>query len=303
MDRMKSKEEIKVRNGKKKAVLIGLKHPRINTDIKGLIMRMKKNLIELRGFPENNITLLIEDEESSYVQPTQKNIISALCDLVYHANPDDILFIYLIAHGCKPGRMVTSDKLTLSDYFFGKLLGNRECTLTFVSDCQIEIERARKPICCSLSTEKSDTDTWIDPKDYYNNELIRKIIGHDPKFFKTDCKCFTSHSGNLSRVNILKDEKNEDVNKKRKRKRKWISTESRKSPHILAALFTPFVYDQNCTKKDRHERLLSDLPKLLFPPPEVASSRTTSPPCTEHTSYGGFTNVMLDIIEETHGQQ
>ena len=22
----------------------------------------------------------------------------------------------------------------------------------------------------------------------------------------------------------------------------------------------------------------------------------------DHTSYGGFTNVMLDIIEETHGQ-
>lgn len=85
-------------------------------------MRMKKQLMDLRGFPEDNITLMIEDEEPSYLQPTQSNILHALCALVYHAKQDDIAYIYLLAHGCKPGMIVTSDKRTM-DGTFPILLG------------------------------------------------------------------------------------------------------------------------------------------------------------------------------------
>src|ERR1044072_1416774 len=95
--------------GQKKALLIGLKHPRINTDVKGLIMRMKKQLMDLGGFPEDNITLMIQDDDDpSSFQPTESNIETALWALVYHAKRTDILFVYLIAHGCKPGTIVTS---------------------------------------------------------------------------------------------------------------------------------------------------------------------------------------------------
>nr|BAF98223.1 CM0216.410.nc [Lotus japonicus] len=62
-------------------------------DVKGKILRMKKFPMDLRGFPEDNITLLIqeEDESRTYTQPTEFNIRAEACHLVEHANPGDTL--------------------------------------------------------------------------------------------------------------------------------------------------------------------------------------------------------------------
>lgn len=92
-----SKQKIEPVSGEKKAVLIGFKHPGINNDhIKGSIIRMKKNLMDLRGFSENNIVLMIQDEPS-YSQPDEYNMEDTLASLFEDANPFDTLFIHLIA--------------------------------------------------------------------------------------------------------------------------------------------------------------------------------------------------------------
>lgn len=57
---------------------------------------MKKNLMDLRGFSENNIVLMIQDEPS-YSQPDEYNMEDTLASLFEDANPFDTLFIHLIA--------------------------------------------------------------------------------------------------------------------------------------------------------------------------------------------------------------
>ncbi|XP_057453163.1 metacaspase-5-like [Lotus japonicus] len=126
----------------KKAVLIGLKHTRMDNvdDVKGKILRMKKFLMDLRGFSENNITLLIEDGEEDETQPTHYNIRMETFHLVDLAKPGDVLFIHLIAHGCSDGYITTSDKVPIPDCHFKGLLRNvrKGCALTIVSDCLIQ---------------------------------------------------------------------------------------------------------------------------------------------------------------------
>jgi hypothetical protein len=105
----------------KKAVMIGLNHPRINNntdDVKDKLLRMKVKLIELRGFTEDNITLMMDHDEQEQeerireiLQPTTFNIRRTLCSLVYSARRGDILYIHLIAYGCSDGCIIiTSDK-------------------------------------------------------------------------------------------------------------------------------------------------------------------------------------------------
>ncbi|KAL6554892.1 hypothetical protein OROGR_006150 [Orobanche gracilis] len=119
----------------KRALLIGLKHPRMNKDddVKRKILRMKKFLIDLRGFSEDNMTLLIEDEDDNEeTQPTDFNIRAELCYLLHHSNPGDILFIHLIAHGChcysKFPSITTSDKQLIADFDILKVEEEEETT-------------------------------------------------------------------------------------------------------------------------------------------------------------------------------
>ncbi|XP_057537714.1 metacaspase-5-like [Amaranthus tricolor] len=87
----------------KKAVLIGINYPGTKAELKGCINdvnRMHRCLLELYGFDEQDITILI-DTDSSYTQPTGKNIRRALQDLVRSAEPGDFLFVHYSGHGTR----------------------------------------------------------------------------------------------------------------------------------------------------------------------------------------------------------
>ncbi|GAU35450.1 hypothetical protein TSUD_364060 [Trifolium subterraneum] len=87
----------------KKAVLIGINYPGTKAELKGCVndvWRMHKCLIERYGFSENDITVLI-DTDSSYKEPTGKNIRSALSNLVGSAEEGDVLFVHYSGHGTR----------------------------------------------------------------------------------------------------------------------------------------------------------------------------------------------------------
>lgn len=87
----------------KKAVLIGINYPGTKAELKGCIndvRRMYRCLIDRYGFSPDDITVLIDTDES-YIQPTGKNIRWVLNDLVRSAEPGDFLFVHYSGHGTR----------------------------------------------------------------------------------------------------------------------------------------------------------------------------------------------------------
>lgn len=87
----------------KKAVLIGINYPGTKAELRGCVndvRRMHKCLVERYGFSEEDITILIDTDESS-TQPTGKNIRRALADLVGSADSGDVLVVHYSGHGTR----------------------------------------------------------------------------------------------------------------------------------------------------------------------------------------------------------
>lgn len=87
----------------KKALLIGCNYPGTKAELKGCIndvKRMYQCLVDRYGFSEDNITILI-DTDDSYTQPTGRNVRQALKDLVRSAEPGDSLFVHYSGHGTR----------------------------------------------------------------------------------------------------------------------------------------------------------------------------------------------------------
>jgi len=87
----------------KKAVLIGCNYPGTKAELKGCINDVRKAyrcLIDRFGFSEDDITVLIDTDDSS-TQPTGRNIRRALADLVRSAEPGDFLFVHYSGHGTR----------------------------------------------------------------------------------------------------------------------------------------------------------------------------------------------------------
>ncbi|XP_010532015.1 PREDICTED: metacaspase-5-like [Tarenaya hassleriana] len=88
---------------KKKAALIGINYPGTEVELRGCVndvWRMHKCLVDQYGFAEEDITVLI-DTDDSYTKPTGKNIRRALSDLVGAAKPGDILVVHYSGHGTR----------------------------------------------------------------------------------------------------------------------------------------------------------------------------------------------------------
>lgn len=87
----------------KKAVLIGINYPGTKAELRGCIndvKRMYNCLLNRYGFAEEDITVLI-DTDDSYTQPTGRNIRKALSDLVGSAESGDCLFVHYSGHGTR----------------------------------------------------------------------------------------------------------------------------------------------------------------------------------------------------------
>ncbi|KAI4374622.1 hypothetical protein MLD38_012596 [Melastoma candidum] len=87
----------------KKAVLIGCNYSGTKAELKGCINdvnRMYSSLVSRYGFSEDDITVLIDADNSSTL-PTGRNIRSALSHLVRSAQPGDFLFVHYSGHGTR----------------------------------------------------------------------------------------------------------------------------------------------------------------------------------------------------------
>ncbi|XP_059661906.1 metacaspase-5 [Cornus florida] len=87
----------------KKAVLIGCNYQGTKAELKGCIndvKRMYACLVDRYGFSEDDITVLI-DTDDSYTQPTGANIRHTLTALIRSAEPGDILFVHYSGHGTR----------------------------------------------------------------------------------------------------------------------------------------------------------------------------------------------------------
>ncbi|KAJ6350500.1 hypothetical protein OIU78_006628 [Salix suchowensis] len=87
----------------KKAVLIGCNYPGTKAELKGCVndvKRMYRYLVDRYGFYEDNITILI-DTDDSYTLPTGKNVRKALNDLVLSSRSGDFLFVHYSGHGTR----------------------------------------------------------------------------------------------------------------------------------------------------------------------------------------------------------
>ncbi|KAI5668400.1 hypothetical protein M9H77_18253 [Catharanthus roseus] len=135
----------------KKAVLIGCNYPGTKAELKGCIndvRRMYRCLVERYGFSEDDITVLI-DTDSSYTNPTGRNIRRALSDLIKSARPGDFLFVHYSGHGTRlPAEtgeeddtgydecIVPTDMNLITDDDFRELVDRipEGCRITIVSD-------------------------------------------------------------------------------------------------------------------------------------------------------------------------
>ncbi|KAJ6429382.1 hypothetical protein OIU84_020918 [Salix udensis] len=135
----------------KKAVLIGCNYPGTKAELKGCVndvKRIYRYLVDRYGFYEDNITILI-DTDDSYTLPTGKNVRRALNDLVLSSRPGDFLFVHYSGHGTRlPAEtgedddtgydecIVPSDMNLITDDDFRDLVDQvpEGCRITIVSD-------------------------------------------------------------------------------------------------------------------------------------------------------------------------
>lgn len=87
----------------KKALLVGCNYPGTKAELRGCIndvTRMRRCLVERFGFSDEDITVLIDTDES-FPSPTGANIRRAMADLVSSAEPGDFLFFHYSGHGTR----------------------------------------------------------------------------------------------------------------------------------------------------------------------------------------------------------
>eukprot|EP00191_Tetraselmis_sp_GSL018_P008705 CAMPEP_0177600898 /NCGR_PEP_ID=MMETSP0419_2-20121207/13927_1 /TAXON_ID=582737 /ORGANISM="Tetraselmis sp., Strain GSL018" /LENGTH=390 /DNA_ID=CAMNT_0019094039 /DNA_START=85 /DNA_END=1254 /DNA_ORIENTATION=- len=85
----------------KRALLIGCNYPGTQAALNGCVndvFRMKSMLVETFGFEEDDITILI-DTDDSYESPTGSNIKRRLAEKVEESHPEDVLVFHFSGHG------------------------------------------------------------------------------------------------------------------------------------------------------------------------------------------------------------
>ncbi|XP_047321656.1 metacaspase-4-like [Impatiens glandulifera] len=161
----------------KKAVLVGCNYPGTKAELKGCIndvKRMHRSLVNRFGFSEDDITVLI-DTDDSYSQPTGRNIRQSLADLIRSAQPGDFLFFHYSGHGTRlPAEtgedddtgydecIVPCDMNLITDDDFREFVDKvpEGCYITIISDsCHSGglIDEAKEQI--GESTSKKDDQT------------------------------------------------------------------------------------------------------------------------------------------------
>lgn len=88
--------------GNKRALLIGINYVGQNGELRGChndVANIKEYLINVEGFLENNLLILMDDGQHS--NPTKENIEQAFHRIVQYNNAGDVVFIHYSGHGSR----------------------------------------------------------------------------------------------------------------------------------------------------------------------------------------------------------
>lgn len=88
--------------GARRAVMIGINYPGSACPLSGChndVLNMKKYIMDVHGFEEENITVLMDDGE--HEEPTRANILAAYKKLVEDSEEGDVVFCHYAGHGGK----------------------------------------------------------------------------------------------------------------------------------------------------------------------------------------------------------
>ncbi|KAL5731295.1 hypothetical protein ACHQM5_004040 [Ranunculus cassubicifolius] len=181
----------------KKALLVGCNYPGTAKELDGCVNdvhRMHSCLVDRFGFKEDDITILI-DTDNSYTQPTGVNIRKALSDLVQSAESGGYLFFHYSGHGLRlPAEtgddddtgydecIVPTDWNFILDDDFRAYVDQvpEDCRITIVSDsCNSGglIEEAKEQIGDSYSKEEVEVPSF---KSFIGKKPNTTPIGKKP---------------------------------------------------------------------------------------------------------------------------
>ena len=89
--------------GTKRAVMIGINYVGDSPgELSGCwndVKNMKKYIMDVHGFEEENIVILLDDGE--HTEPTAENIINAYKQVIADSEEDDAIFLHYSGHGTK----------------------------------------------------------------------------------------------------------------------------------------------------------------------------------------------------------
>jgi len=90
-------------HGTRRAVMIGINYVGDNPgELRGChhdVLNMKKYIMDVHGFQEENITVLMDDGE--HIPPTRENILGAYRKIVAESESGDVVFCHYSGHGGK----------------------------------------------------------------------------------------------------------------------------------------------------------------------------------------------------------
>lgn len=88
--------------GTKRAVMIGINYVGQQGELAGChndVLNMKEYLMDVHGFEEDNIVLLMDDGEN--IEPTRDNIMDAYAQIVADSEAGDVVYLHYSGHGGK----------------------------------------------------------------------------------------------------------------------------------------------------------------------------------------------------------
>ncbi|KAL7478671.1 hypothetical protein ACHAW6_004429, partial [Cyclotella cf. meneghiniana] len=89
--------------GTRRAVMIGINYVGDNPgELRGCwndVLNMKKYIMDVHGFDEENITVLLDDGD--HVEPTYANIVNAYKKVIEESSDGDAIFLHYSGHGTK----------------------------------------------------------------------------------------------------------------------------------------------------------------------------------------------------------
>jgi len=88
--------------GTRRAILVGINYVGTESELGGCqndVGNMKNYIMNVHGFEEENITVLMDDGENT--EPTKENMLDAFNKIVEESSADDAIFLHYSGHGTK----------------------------------------------------------------------------------------------------------------------------------------------------------------------------------------------------------